>query len=117
MKKIHGLRRLPTGTLSVTRIWSHGFRLENIRNRVRYILKRADADTRLFIGCKKSEQGFVEGKRAGFSQGLGEAARRQAGGVLASGLRKPNPEMLRAALIGDQRREERREQFREFHTL
>jgi hypothetical protein len=114
LKKAFGLRRLPKGTLSTTKIWKLGDPTVNIRNRVRYILKGADGDTRLFIGCKKSEPGFIKGKRAGVSQGLGEAARRKAGGVLLSGNRKASQEMLTAAFIRDQRQEERKEQFREF---
>lgn len=94
LKEAFGLRRLAKGTLSVTRIWSLGDPYENIRNRVRYILKGADPDTRLFLRCKKWETGIVKGKRAGVSQGLGESARRKAGGVLLSGNRKPSQEML-----------------------
>lgn len=94
LKEAFGLRRLAKGTLSVTRIWSLGDPYENIRNRVRYILKGADPDTRRFLGCKKGETGIIKGKRAGVSQGLGESARRKAGGVLLSGNRKPSKEML-----------------------
>jgi len=116
LKKAFGVRRLAIGTLRVRRIWSLGSPFDNIRNLVRYILKGADADTRLFIGCNKWEPGIVKGKRAGFSQGLGEDARRKAGGVLPSGNRKPTQEMLRAAMVRDKRRAERKEQFKEFSS-
>jgi len=114
LREAFDLRGLSKGTLWVRKSWSRGDPFEHTRNKVRYILKGADADTRLIIGSDKSEPGFVGGKRAGFSQGLGEAARKKAGGVIASGLRKPNAEMLRTAINCDQRREEKREQFRGF---
>ena len=92
---------------------------EHIRNRVRYILKGTDDATRLFLGYDgKQERGFIKGKRVGTSQALGEEARRKAGGVRLSGHRKPNQEMLVAATIRDQRREEFRESFRQIdHTV
>lgn len=105
LKEAFGLRRLPKGTLSTTKLWKSGDPFENTKKRVRYILKGADPDTRRFFGCENLGEGFVEGKRAGISQGLGEAARRKAGGVLLSGNREPTAEMMAAAMVRDQRRD------------
>jgi len=106
LKQILGLRSLPTGTMNLTVHRKIGVSFDHMRNRVRYILKGADADTRLFLGCTRSEWGYVEGKRAGVSQGLGVAARRKAGGVLPSGVRKVTRKMLAAAVMRDRLREE-----------
>ncbi|MDA1023659.1 MAG: hypothetical protein O2817_10010 [Proteobacteria bacterium] len=115
LKEAFGLRRLPKGTLRVRRIWSLGSPFKNTRNQVRYILKGADADTRLFLGCgEKQERGFVKGKRAGVSQALGEDARRRAGSVLPSGHRKVTVEMLEAATTRDRQRQEERDSYFSF---
>jgi hypothetical protein len=115
IKEVSGVKRLPTGAFSMTRINSHGDPYEHIRNRVRYILKGTDDATRLVLGYDgKTERGFINGKRVGVSQALGEEARRKAGGVRLSGHRKPTQEMLAAATIRDQRREGFRESFK--HT-
>jgi len=108
LKQILGLRGLPTGTMRMTVHRKIGASFDHIRNRVRYILKGADAETRLFLGCTKSETTYIQGKRAGASQALNRKARRQAGGVLPSGARHPTREMLEAARERDRLKDEAR---------
>jgi|TARA_R110000803_G_C11986779_1_gene321414 hypothetical protein len=94
-----GIRHLPKGAMSFTKIWGSGDPDQNVKNRLRYILKRADTKTRYFIGCEaKYDFGMTTGRKAtGVSQALGEAARKQAGGVQLSGCRGVSAEMLAAA--------------------
>jgi len=106
LKQILGLRSLPPRAVNFTVHRKVGESFDHIRNRVRYILKGADADTRFFFGCEKSETTYIKGKRAGVSQALNRKARLVAGSVLPSGARKPTREMLEAALIRDRWREE-----------
>ena len=79
-----------------------------MRNRVRYILKGADPDTRHFLGCTKAEQTYIKGKRAGVSQDLNRKARCAAGAVQPSGAKKPTREMLEAASIRNFIKDERK---------
>lgn len=106
LKPMFGLGSLPTGTIQFTTCRKTGQSFDHIRNRVRYILKGADPDTRHFLGCTKTEPTYIEGKRAGVSQDLNRKARRDAGSVLPSGARKPTKEMLDAAMMRDHLREE-----------
>ena len=108
LKQILGLPGLPAGTMRMTVHRKIGASFDHIRNRVRYILKGADAETRLFLGCTKSETTYIQGKRAGASQALNRKARRQAGGVLPSGARHPTREMLEAARERDRLKDEAR---------
>ncbi|MBT5112383.1 MAG: hypothetical protein HOM28_00790 [Rhodospirillales bacterium] len=101
LKQSAGSRSLSKGTISFTRHRGMGNPFSHIRNRVRYILKGAGADTRLLIGARKAEQTNIKGKRAGTSQALGVEARRTAGSVLPCGLRQPTEEMLIAARLRD----------------
>ena len=96
LKKLTGLRSLPTGTIQNRRIWAHGDPFTHMRNRVAYILKRADQDTRSILGTKKSDIGRIEGKAVGVSQSLGVEARSNAGSVLPSGHRVTPPSWQRA---------------------
>jgi hypothetical protein len=105
LKLMLGLRGLPKGTKQFTQLWK-GEPFDNIRNRVRYILKGADADTRHVLGCRKSEAPYIEGKRAGVYQDLNTKARRLAGSVTPSGARKPTLAMIEAGDIGKRCREE-----------
>ena len=92
LKNMTGLRCLPTGTIQNRRIWSYGDPNQHMRNRVAYILKRADDDTRQMFGFKKGDFGRIDGKKVGVSQSLNVEARRKAGSVLPSGHRRcPHP--------------------------
>ena len=102
-----GLRSLPKGTIHFRLHRKIGQSFDPIRNRVRYILKGADPDTRHFLGCTKSEPTYITGKRAGVSQDLNRKARREAGSILPSGARKPTREMLEAAEVRDWTKAER----------
>ena len=99
LREALGVKHLPAGTKSFTKIWGNSNPDVNVKNRVRYILKRADSKTRYFIGCDtKDDVGPITGRKAtGVSQALGEAARKQAGGVQLSGCRGVSAEMLKAA--------------------
>lgn len=73
IKKLTGLRTLPKGTIQNRRIWSHGDPFQHMRNRLAYILKRADEDTRQILNAHKRDIGRIDGKQTGVSQSLGEA--------------------------------------------
>jgi hypothetical protein len=99
-----GIRYLPTKTIKFKPIWDNGSPDENVKNRLRYILKRADRKTRYFIGCDtpKEDIGPTTGRKAtGTSQALNEAARKQAGGVQTSRCRGVTAEMLKAADVSN----------------
>lgn len=98
LKKLSALRSLPTGTIQCRRISSHGDPFQHMRNRIAYILKRADEDTRQMLGVGKRDFGEIDGKRVGMSQSLNVAARRKAGSVLPSGHRRPPPSLRRTHL-------------------
>jgi len=90
-----GLRHLPPGTMRFTRIEMRHDPDRQIRNRIRYLLKGAEQNTRLFFGCRNyPDIGIVAGKRCGWSQALGHAARQRSGGVVASGHRVIGDEMV-----------------------
>ena len=88
LKNLTGQRSLPTGTIQNRRIWTHGDPFKHMRNRVAYILKRSDEDTRCILGVGKRDIGEIDGKQVGVSQSLGVAARRRAKSVLPSGHRQ-----------------------------
>lgn len=88
LKKLTVLRSLPTGTIQCRRISSHGDPFQHMRNRLAYILKRADENTRQMLGVGKRDFGEIDGKRVGMSQSLNVAARQKAGSVLPSGHRQ-----------------------------
>jgi hypothetical protein len=96
IRELFKLRSLPTGTIQFTTHRKFGCSFDHMRNRVRYILKGADPDTRHFLGCTKAEQTHIKGKRAGVSQDLNRKARCEAGAVQPSGAKKPTREMLEA---------------------
>ena len=102
---------MPTGAMSLTRIKKDNNPDKHIRTRVRYLLKGADGDTRAVFGCEKAERTHIVGKRCGFAQDLGNAARKKADAVQLSGNRKPTRELLEAAAIRDEWRARQRELF------
>ena len=97
------VKHLPSRTMKFTLIDSSGNSDEQIRTRVRYILKRADDKTRLFFNIDtKYDLGPTTGSKAiGVSQAIGENARKRTGGVQSSGCRGVSAEMLKVATISN----------------
>jgi hypothetical protein len=88
LKRLAGRRSLPAGTVQCRRVWSRGYPLDHMRNRVAYILKRTDEGTRQILGVGKRDFGHIDGKQVGVSQSLGQAARSRQGSVMPSGHRR-----------------------------
>ncbi|MCZ6495972.1 MAG: hypothetical protein O6924_07310 [Alphaproteobacteria bacterium] len=108
LKRILNCRSLPTRAKWFRSIHKTGDPAEHIDKRVKYILKGADADTRLHFGIDKEELTYIRGKRTGMSQALNVSARRRAGAAVPSGLRRPTKEMLGAARERDRLEAERK---------
>jgi hypothetical protein len=82
-----GLDSLPTGTIQCRDIHPYGSAFEHMKNRVAYLCKGGGPEVSRLLGIDKVELSEVQGKRAGVSQSLGVAARKEAGGSLPSGYR------------------------------
>ena len=108
LKRILNCRSLPAKAKWFRSIHKSGNPAEHIAKRTQYILKGADADTRLHFGIDKTERSYIRGKRTGMSQTLNVSARRRAGAAVPSGLRRPTKEMLEAARERDRLEAERK---------
>jgi hypothetical protein len=98
IKAFEDLEHLPSNTVSLTQIDRRVDPDKQIRNRVRYLLKGAELYARYFFDCRISpDGGATAGKRIGWSQALGHAARQREGGVIASGLKSVSQGMLDVA--------------------
>ena len=87
IKRETGLDTLPTGTIRCRDIHPYGLVFEHMKSRVAYLCKGGGPEVRRLLGIDKEENSQVPRKRAGVSQSLGVAARREAGGCLPSGYR------------------------------
>lgn len=76
LKRLTGLRSLNKGTVRCRNVFTFGSPTEHTQNRVAYICKGADPETRKLLGIEKTDICYLPGgKQAGVSQSLGIAAR------------------------------------------
>jgi hypothetical protein len=88
LKRLTGLRSLKKGTVRCRNVFTFGSPIEHTQNRVAYICKGADPETRERLGIEKRDScSLPGGKQAGVSQSLGVGARRNAAYCLLSGCR------------------------------
>jgi hypothetical protein len=85
LKWLAGLRSLKKGAVQCRNVFTFGSPTEHTQNRVAYLCKGADPETRKILGIEKTDTCYLPGgKQSGVSQALGVAARRRAGGSLPS---------------------------------
>lgn len=98
LKRLNGLRSLPTGMIKCTKPSSGKPAFESVKNRTAYICKGGGPDVCEFLGVNKADWACVPDKQAGVSESLGEAAREREAGCVPSGSRSVTQEMQMAAV-------------------